>query len=64
MQIIITDGKEADYEGTTEFLINCIKKAFEFGNNVYMVPETLKEFNIQQDKPSFLILFCQDYGVR
>jgi hypothetical protein len=42
----------ADYETTTEFLINHIKKNFNFGNDVGTALEDLKEFPIEDYKPS------------
>ena len=42
----------ADYESTTEFLINHIKQTFEFGNDVGTALERLEEFNIDEYKPT------------
>jgi Reverse transcriptase (RNA-dependent DNA polymerase) len=41
----------ADYETTTDFLVNYIKKTFDFGNDIGSVLETLEPFDISQFKP-------------
>ena len=41
----------ADYETTTEYLINYIRKTFPFGDDVSTALETLQEFDIMKEKP-------------
>ena len=40
----------ADYESTTDFLINFIKKTFDFGNDIGTALENLEEFDILKYK--------------
>jgi hypothetical protein len=47
----------ADYETTTEFLINYIKKTFNFGNDIATALEDLEEFDVMKHKP---VLFYSD----
>ena len=54
----------ADYESTTEFLINHIKKTFSFGNDIGTVLETLQELDLNQYKPSLSISLSVDEGVK
>jgi hypothetical protein len=54
----------ADYESTTEFLINHIKQTFEFGNNVETALEGLEEFNINEYKPTLSTSDNDDERVR
>lgn len=41
----------ADYETTTEFIINHIKKTFDFGNDIATALEDLQNYNIDKHKP-------------
>ena len=54
----------ADYESTTEFLINHIKRTFDFGSDIGTVLETLEEFDLNQFKPSLSISLSVDEGVK
>jgi hypothetical protein len=45
----------ADYEKTTDFLINHIKKNFDFGNDIGTTLEDLSLFDIANYKPSLKI---------
>ena len=54
----------ADYESTTKFLINHIKKTFSFGNDIGTVLETLQELDLNQYKPSLSISLSVDEGVK
>jgi hypothetical protein len=45
----------ADYETTTKYLINHIKKTFPFGNDIATALEDLENYNIEQRKPTLLI---------
>ena len=54
----------ADYESTTEFLINHIKKTFNFGGDIGTVLETLQEYYLNQFKPSLSISLSVDEGVK
>jgi hypothetical protein len=42
----------ADYETTTDFLINHINKTFNFGNNIETALEQLEEYNMDQHHPT------------
>jgi hypothetical protein len=42
----------ADFETTTEFLINHIKKMFNFGNDIGTALQTYEEFDINVHKPT------------
>jgi hypothetical protein len=42
----------ADFETTTEFLINHIKKTFNFGNDIGSALENYEEFDISVHKPT------------
>jgi Reverse transcriptase (RNA-dependent DNA polymerase) len=50
----------ADYETTTEFLINYIKKNFNFGNDIGTALEELEEFTIENYKPTLSYSVIQD----
>jgi hypothetical protein len=41
----------ADYKTTTDFLINHIKKTFNFGNDIGTAQEDLEEYNMDQHWP-------------
>jgi hypothetical protein len=41
----------ADYETTTDYLINFIKRTFDFGNDIGTALENLEEFDILKYKP-------------
>jgi hypothetical protein len=41
----------SDYETTTEYLINHIKKTFDFGNDIGTALEMLEPYNISQHMP-------------
>ena len=45
----------ADYETTTEFIINNIKKSFNFGNDIATSLEDLAEYNIEKHKPTLKV---------
>jgi hypothetical protein len=42
----------ADYEVTTDFLINHIKKTFNFGNDIATALEELEEYDVSQHRPT------------
>jgi hypothetical protein len=41
----------ADYETTTDYLINHIKKTFHFGNDIGTAPEELKDYDMDPHHP-------------
>ena len=52
----VGSAKQAsDYESTTEFLINHIKKTFEFGNDIGSALKDLKPVDTDQWKPSMQV---------
>jgi len=54
----------SDYEATTEFLINYIKKSFNYGMDIGMVLETLQEVDLNEYKPSMNVSLSADEAVR
>ena len=50
----------ADYETTTDYLINFVKKTFTFGNDIGTVLETLEEFDITKFKPVLYYSYNDD----
>ena len=50
----------ADYETTTEFLINHIKKTFNFGNDIGTALEELTYFDINVYKPTLMYSISDD----
>ena len=55
-QYYLGSAKQAsDYEKTTEFLINHIKKTFTFGSDIATALEKLEEFDVSPYKPSLYI---------
>jgi hypothetical protein len=52
----IGSAKQAsDYETTTQFLINYIKKMYEFGNDIGMALKNLEEVNQAKWKPTMAV---------
>jgi hypothetical protein len=54
----------AEYESTTEFLINHIKQTFEFGNDVGTALDRLEAFNTEEYKPKLTVSTNEDERVR
>ena len=50
----------ADYETTTDYLINYVRKTFTFGNDIGTVLETLEEFDITKFKPVLYYSYNDD----
>lgn len=54
----------ADFETTTEFLINHIKKTFNFGNDIGTELETYEEFDLSKYRPTLKVSNDQDEAKR
>jgi exo-beta-1,3-glucanase (GH17 family) len=54
----------SDYEATTEFLINYIKKTFTYGMDIGTVLETLQEIDLNLYKPSLGVSLSAEEGIR
>jgi hypothetical protein len=53
----------SDYKKTTEFLINYIKKSFEFGNDIAIALKELRDANTDAWQPSMQISINTDFAV-
>ena len=60
MYYIGSAKQAADYETTTEYLINYIRKTFPFGDDVSTSLETLQEFDIMKEKPVLYYSYNED----
>ena len=54
----------SDYESTTEFLINYIKKTLVYGMDIGRLLETLPEIDLNQYTPSLSISLSTDEGIK
>ena len=54
----------SDYESTTEFVINYIKKTYEYGADIAMALETMEEVDLDQWKPNLTVSVATDDAIR
>jgi hypothetical protein len=54
----------SDYESATEFFINNIKRAFEYGNDIATALEKLEEIDVTEWKPTLKLSTAADTPTR
>jgi len=59
-----TSRQATEYEITTEFIKNHIKKEFDYGNDIATALDNLQEFRIINLKPILLISDDEDESIR
>ena len=59
-----TSRQATEYEMTTEFIKNHIKKEFDYGNDIATALDNLQEFRITDLKPILLISDDEDESIR
>jgi hypothetical protein len=59
-----TSQQATEFEMTTEFIKNHIKKEFDYGNNIATALDNLQEFRITDLKPILLISDGEDESIR
>jgi hypothetical protein len=55
MYFLGTAKQVSEYESTTLFIINHVKKGFEFGNDIASALDKLKEFEVSKPKPDLQV---------
>jgi hypothetical protein len=65
LQLLLWVSKQAsDYETTTEFLVNHIKKTYDYGNDIGSALEELEPLNTVQRKPQMKISAESDESIQ
>jgi hypothetical protein len=59
-----SDKQAADYEATRNFLLNYIRQAFNFGNDIATSLETLEEYDMDQHPPSLKTSSAKDEDIK